>query len=97
MKRPPREKTPGSSGGGGPQRDPVPPAMRKVVARAVRRLEVFEWVILFGVAVFSVAGGALVAVLAAEVAGLSFRFVWILASIGFFGIPGWLVLWRGRE
>ena len=85
-------KRPGDSG-----RDPVPPAMRKVVARAVRRLEVFEWVLLFGVAVFSVGGGALVAILASELVGLPFRVVWILASIAFFGIPGWLVLWRGRE
>jgi hypothetical protein len=71
--------------------------MRKVVARAVRRLEVFEWVLLFGVAVFSVGGGALVAILSSELVGLPFRVVWILASIAFFGIPGWLVLWRGRE
>jgi hypothetical protein len=67
------------------------------VNRAVRRLEVFEWIILFGVAVFSVAGGALVAVLTAQVLGAPFRVVWVVASVAFFGIPGWMVLWRNRD
>jgi hypothetical protein len=67
------------------------------VDRAVRRLEVFEWIILFGVAVFSVAGGALVAVLAGELLGAPMQVVWVLASVAFFGIPGWWVLWRNRD
>ena len=77
--------------------EPVPPHLRKVVDRAVRRLEVFEWIILFGVGVFSIAGGALVAVLASDLLGAPFRAVWVLSAVAFFGIPGWLVLWRNRD
>lgn len=77
--------------------DPVPPHLRKVVDRAVRRLEVFEWIILFGAAVFSVAGGALVAFIAEHLAGAPFRVVWVVASVSLFGIPGWAFLWRNRD
>jgi len=66
--------------------------IQEVTARAVRRLDVLEWVILAVAAAAATAAGALVAWLLAEPVGVAFRTLWIVASLVLFGVPGWLAL-----
>jgi len=70
---------------------------REVATRAVRRLDVLEWVILFGAAVLSAAAGALVALMVARPLGLPYRMTWIVASLLIFGVPGWLAVRRAKR
>jgi hypothetical protein len=72
-------------------------ATREVASRAVRRLDVLEWVILFGAAALSAGAGALVALLAAHSLGLPFRVTWIVASLLIFGVPGWFAVRRAKR
>jgi hypothetical protein len=72
-------------------------ATREVASRAVRRLDVLEWVILFAAALLSVGAGALVALLAAHSFGLPFRATLIVASLLIFGVPGWFAVRRARR
>lgn len=66
--------------------------VHQVAARAVRRLDLLEWVILGGLAVLAAVGGALAAALFAGPLGLPFRYLWIGASLVMFAVPGVLAL-----
>jgi hypothetical protein len=72
-------------------------ATREVARRAVRRLDMLEWVILFGAAVLSAGAGALVALLGAHSLGLPFRLTWTVASLLLFGVPGWFAVRRAKR
>jgi uncharacterized membrane protein len=66
---------------------------REITARAIRRLDILEWVILTGVAALSVVGGWLVALVLSTAVGLPFRPVWIAAAVLIFSVPG-AIAWR---
>jgi uncharacterized membrane protein len=66
---------------------------REITERAIRRLDILEWVILTGVAVLSTVGGWMVALVLSTAVGLPFRPVWIIAALLLFGIPG-AIVWR---
>ena len=68
-----------------------------VAARAVRRLEFFEWALLAGAVVVALGGGALLAALLAAPLGVSFRMLWIAASVAMLVVPGGLALRRARQ
>lgn len=65
------------------------------LARAVRRLSALEYLILLGIVILALLGGALLALLLQAAAGFPFRTTWIVGSILFFVVPGAVVL--GRE
>ncbi len=63
--------------------------MARVVARrAIRRLDVLEWVIFLGGALLATVAGGLVAWLMVGIAGWDFRTTWMGASILLFVVPG---------
>ena len=70
---------------------------REVASRAVRRLDILEWVMLAGAVVLSLVGGALVALLLETSMGLSFRPTWVAASLLLFGVPGVIAMKRMRR
>lgn len=65
---------------------------REFAARAARRLDYLEWVILAVAVGAAVVGGALVALLVHELWVLSFRATWMLAAVLLFVVPGGLAL-----
>ena len=65
--------------------------------RAIRRLEILEWVILAGAMVLAIAGGAAVAWLIAPTAGFGFRPIWTVMSILLFVVPGVIAIMRMRK
>ena len=69
----------------------------EIASRAIRRLDMLEWVILGGAGVFAMVGGAVVAWLLSASAGLSFRPTWVVASLLLFGVPGVIALRRLRR
>jgi hypothetical protein len=75
----------------------IPASLRKTVDRAIWRLGLLEWTILFGAALLALAGGAIAALLLAELLGLPFRIVWIGASLALFGGPALGYLIRERR
>jgi hypothetical protein len=78
--------------------DPEDPysGTREEMERAIRRLDVLEWVILLAAVVFAIGGGALVAWMLSEGAGLAFRPTWIVLSILLLVVPGGIVMLRER-
>ncbi|MBT8488365.1 MAG: hypothetical protein HKN72_02680 [Gemmatimonadetes bacterium] len=63
--------------------------MARIVARrAIRRLDVLEWVIFLGGAVLATVAGGLVAWLMVGIAGWDFRATWMGASVLLFVVPG---------
>lgn len=70
---------------------------REIASRAVRRLDILEWVILAGAVVLSLVGGALVALLLETSVGLSLRPTWVVASLLLFGVPGVIAMKRMRK
>ncbi len=75
-------------------------AARKVMNRAIRRLNVLEWLLLGAAAVASLAGGWLAALLGRSALGLPFRGTWMTASLLLFLIPGgiaWAAERRSRK
>jgi uncharacterized membrane protein len=70
---------------------------REVARRAIRRLDVLEWVILAVTAVLAVGGGGLVAVLLVGQPGNGFRGTWIVTSLLLLIVPGVVVLARHRR
>lgn len=66
---------------------------REALGRAIRRLNVLEYVILAVIAGLSLLGGALIAVLAVQLLGVPFRLTWAFASILVFILPA-AVVWR---
>ena len=72
-------------------------AVQRVASRAVRRLELLEWVTL-GVAVLAATvGGALVATVVAEPLGMAVRWAWVAASLVMFAVPALAALWKTRR
>lgn len=64
-------------------------ALARLVARqAIRRLDILEWVIFVAGAALATLGGALAAWLLSPIAGWSFRWTWIGASLLLFVVPG---------
>jgi uncharacterized membrane protein len=70
---------------------------RVVASRAVRRLDVIEWVLLVGAVVVALGGGALVASLLATPTGVPFRTLWVAASLVLLVVPGGLALRRANK
>lgn len=70
---------------------------REVTARAIRRLDILEWVILAGAALLAGVGGWWVALVASAGIGLPFGPVWVVASILLFGVPGLLTVRKVRR
>ena len=69
----------------------------EVALRAIRRLDILEWVTLSGAAMLAVGGGALLALLLEEMVPWSFRTIWIVAALLFFLVPGAVALTRLRR
>ena len=65
---------------------------REVTVRAIRRLDVLEWLILAGAMLAATLGGALVAVVGSATFGWNVRVTWVVASVLLFGVPGAVVL-----
>lgn len=59
-----------------------------VTRRAIKRLDILEWVILFAGVGLAMLGGAVVAWIFAGMADWDFRTTWIGASIVLFVVPG---------
>ncbi len=70
---------------------------REVTRRAIRRLAIFEWIVMAAAASAAVVGGALSAFLLNDAFGLAFRPTWIVASILLFAVPGFIVRRRARS
>ena len=66
---------------------------RREMNRAIRRLNILEWVMLAGAAVMALLGGWVIAWLVRGL-GLPFRTTWTLASVLLFAVPGVSVLAR---
>jgi hypothetical protein len=67
---------------------------REVMSRAIRRLNVLEYLILLLALGLALLGGALVAWIVSTAAGLSFRWIWAGASLLLFIVPGGIVYLR---
>ena len=65
----------------------------EVARRAIRRLDLLEWVILAAAVALSVGGGALVAWILTGPNG-SFRTIWMVTSVLLFTVPGVIVFTR---
>lgn len=65
---------------------------RKVMSRAIRRLNILEFLILGAAGLAATAGGWLVAILAGSAFGGRFGITWLVASLLLFVIPG-AVVW----
>jgi len=65
---------------------------RAVAQRAIRRLDILEWVIFFGGAVLATVAGWIIAWLLEGIAGWDFRATWIGASILLFVVPGTIAI-----
>jgi predicted lysophospholipase L1 biosynthesis ABC-type transport system permease subunit len=72
-------------------------AVRAVTERAIRRLNVLEYIILTLALGVALLGGALVAWVFSSATDLSFRWIWAVSSILLFVLPGGLVYLRGRR
>lgn len=69
----------------------------EVARRAIRRLDVLEWV-LIGAALFvAILGGAVVAWLLARSGGTAFRVTWMVSALLLFVVPGAVVILQGRR
>ena len=68
-----------------------------VANRAIRRLDILEWLILFGAMLLATGGGAVVAWLIAPTLPFQFRTTWIGTSILLFVLPGTFALARLRR
>ncbi|MEX2048176.1 MAG: hypothetical protein WEB90_01215 [Gemmatimonadota bacterium] len=64
--------------------------------RAIRRLDVLEWVILAAAAVLATVGGLVVAMLFVGRSGEGFRSTWIVAALLLLIVPGVIALVRQR-
>ena len=72
-------------------------AAHEVAARAIRRLDILEWVILGGAMVLAIAGGAAVAWLIAPTLAFGFRAIWAATSVLLFVVPGVIAITRMRK
>lgn len=71
--------------------------IRRVAERAIRRLDMLEYVLLAATALLSLLGGALAAFLLGGLAGLPFRSTWAVASVLLFVVPAVATWHRNRE
>jgi hypothetical protein len=69
----------------------------EVARRAIRRLDVLEWLIMAAMAVVAVGGGGLVALLVAGRSSPGFRGTWIVTSLLLLIVPGAVALARHRR
>lgn len=69
---------------------------REVMERAIRRLNILEYLILGAAALLALVGGALVGWLLSLVAEVPFRLAWLVASLLLFVVPGGIVYARER-
>ncbi len=67
---------------------------RRVMKRAVGRLNVFEYVLMAGAAMVALLGGAAVGWILQITAGMPFRISWFVSSLLLFVVPGTAVLRR---
>lgn len=70
---------------------------QQIAAKAAKRLDYLEWVILAGAALVATGGGALVAVLFKDLMGLPFRPTWIGSAVLLFVVPGSVALHKVRK
>jgi hypothetical protein len=70
---------------------------QEVAARAIRRLNVLEWMILGGAGLIAVLGGALASWLIATQLKVSFRLTWIGLSMLLLAVPGLIVILRSGK
>ena len=68
-----------------------------VARRAIRRLDIFEWLVFAAMAGLALAGGAVVAWILPGVAGWDFRSTWIGASLVLFIVPGTIAIVKIRR
>jgi len=71
--------------------------VREVARRAIRRLDILEWVIFAGAFVIAILGGAAVAWLIVQSNELNFRTTWIVTSLLLFVIPGAIAITQMRR
>ena len=69
----------------------------EVAARAIRRLNIIEWVILGSGMLLAIVGGAAVAWLIAPAVGVRFRPIWMVMSVLLFVVPGVIGIMRMRK
>ena len=69
---------------------------REVMDRAIRRLNVLEYVILGAAALLALLGGAVVAWILSSELEVSFRLAWVVSSLLLFVVPGALVYAREK-
>lgn len=67
---------------------------REAMERAIRRLNVLEYLIMGGALLLAMGGGALVALLLEAALELPFRFTWLVASVLLFLVPALVVYKR---
>ena len=72
-------------------------ATREVTRRAIRRLDVLEWIILAVTAALAVGGGGLVAMIVVGRSADGFRGMWIATSLLLLIVPGVVVLVKNRQ
>jgi uncharacterized membrane protein len=70
---------------------------RVVAKRAIRRLDIFEWVLIGGALLLAVLGGWVVAVVRTATLDLPFRPAWVGGSLLLFGVPGAMTIRRMRR
>ena len=70
---------------------------REVTRRAIRRLDVLEWIMLATTAALAVGGGGPVALLVVGRSGVGFRGTWIVTSLLLLIVSGAVVLARHRK
>lgn len=63
-------------------------AAAEFTRRAIRRLDLLEWVIVMGALAIATVGGGAVAVLIAPPFGLDVRTTWIVTALLLFVVPG---------
>jgi len=72
-------------------------ATREVTRRAIRRLDIFEWVVLAVAMGLAVAGGWLVAWVLVGSSGGQHRVVWMIVSVILAVVPGAIVFGKRRQ
>ena len=84
----------GGAGGDGPDEDPFK-GTREEMEKAIRNLDMLEWIILFFATGMALGGGALVAWILSVCTRLPFRLTWAVLSVLLLFIPAFVVF--GRE
>lgn len=82
---------PEAAGSGDGEREAAELA-RIVAQRAIRRLDILEYVMFFAGAALATVAGALIAWLLEGIAGWDFRSTWLWASIALFVVPGTIAI-----